>query len=288
MRNDFAVFILSHGRPNRVITIDALKKCGYTGEYYIVCDDEDSKLPEYIKNFGQNRVIVFSKSKVEFDIMDNFPGNKVIVFARNVIFDIAKNMGLKYFWELEDDYHEFTYRPIEYDEDKKKNKLAYYEIKDLDAVIDIFLKFLDVTNAQCVAFAQAGDLLGGASGDARKMPIKRKVMNTLFCDVDKPFTFIGRMNDDVNTYLSLGKVGKLFFHITNVAVVQDETQKTKSGNTVAYLNMGTYVKSFYSVMVAPNACKVKFMRSNHPRIHHKINWDNAVPKIISSDFKKEN
>jgi hypothetical protein len=91
----------------------------------------------------------------------------------------------------------------------------------------------------------------------------------------------------VNTYLSLGKVGELFFHITKVAVVQDKTQQTKSGNTVSYLKFGTYVKSFYSVMVHPSACKVKMMRSNHPRLHHKINWDNAVPKIISSDFKKE-
>jgi len=286
MRNDFAVFILSHGRADNVRTVDTLKRCGYTGKWYIVCDDEDSQISKYQDNFGVENVLIFSKQKVDFDIMDNFAGNKVIVFARNVIFNFAKELGLKYFWELEDDYHEFTYRPIEYSEEKGKNILAYYKIYDLDKVIDIFLKFLDTTNALCVAMAQAGDLLGGACGDAKKAPIKRKVMNTLFCRVDRPFTFVGRMNDDVNTYLGLGKVGKLFFHITSVAVVQDETQKTKSGNTESYLKFGTYVKSFYSVMIHPSACKIKMMRSNHPRIHHKINWNNAVPKIISGRYKK--
>lgn len=286
MRSDFAVFILSHGRADNVKTVDTIRRCGYTGKWYIVCDDEDSQLSKYQENFGKEHVLIFSKSNVKFDVMDNFDGNKVIVFARNVIFDFAKKLGLTYFWELEDDYHEFTYRPIEYSEVKNRNILAYYRIVNLDAVIDAFLKFLDASGALCVAMAQAGDLLGGACGDAKKMPIKRKVMNTLFCRVDKPFTFVGRMNDDVNTYLSLGKVGNLFFHITNVAVVQDETQKTKSGNTISYLYFGTYVKSFYSVMIHPSACKVKMMRSNHPRLHHKINWDNAVPKIISGRYKK--
>lgn len=286
MRNDFAVFILSHGRADKMRTVDTLARAGYTGKWYIVCDDEDEQIPKYQENFGVDNVLIFSKSKVDFDIMDNFDGNKVIVFARNVIHDFARDLGLTYFWELEDDYHEFTYRPIEYNEEKRRDELAYYVIKDLDSVIDAFLKFLDTTGALCVAMAQAGDLLGGASGDARKMPIKRKVMNTLFCRVDKPFKFVGRMNDDVNTYLSLGKVGQLFFHITSTAVVQDETQKTKSGNTVSYLKFGTYVKSFYSVMIHPSACKIKMMRSNHPRIHHKINWNNAVPKILSGRYKK--
>lgn len=286
MRDDFAAFILSHGRADKVKTVNALQKQGYTGKWYIVCDDEDQQLPEYEKRFGKDHVLVFSKNFIDFDIMDNFEGNKVIVYARNIMFDLAKSLGLTYFWELEDDYHEFCYRPIEFDPKKGRDKLAYYKLKNLDAVIEVFLKFLDTTGALSVAMAQAGDLLGGVQGDAKNVPIKRKAMQTFFCRVDRPFKFVGRMNDDVNTYLSLGKVGKLFFHITNVAIVQDETQQHKSGHSVIYSQMGTYVKSFYSVMLCPSACKVHMMRSNHPRLHHKINWNHAVPKIISGDFKK--
>lgn len=286
MRSDFVVFILSHGRANNVVTVDTLKKYGYTGKYYIVCDDEDSQLADYKKRFGEDNILVFSKSAVDFDIMDNFPGNKVVVYARNAVLEFAKKLGVKYFWELEDDYYDFQYRPIEYDEDTGCEKLAYYRITDLDSVIDAFLKFLDNSGALCVAMAQTGDLLGGIQGDVANVPIKRKAMNALFCRTDRPFQFVGRMNDDVNTYLSLGNVGGLFLHITNVALRQEPTQKAKSGNTDSYKFYGTYVKSFYSVMIRPDACRIKMMRSHHPRLHHKINWNNAVPKIISEDFKK--
>lgn len=39
----FAVFILSHGRANNIITIQALKKSNYTGKIYIIIDDEDEQ-----------------------------------------------------------------------------------------------------------------------------------------------------------------------------------------------------------------------------------------------------
>ena len=35
---NFAVFILTHGRPDNVKTIPTLKKCGYTGNIYFIVD----------------------------------------------------------------------------------------------------------------------------------------------------------------------------------------------------------------------------------------------------------
>ncbi|MFQ7049208.1 MAG: hypothetical protein ACLRR1_11145 [Alistipes shahii] len=55
--NGFVAFILTHGRPDRVLTYEKLRKHGYTGKIYIVCDDEDKTLPEYRKRFGD--VLVF-------------------------------------------------------------------------------------------------------------------------------------------------------------------------------------------------------------------------------------
>ena len=98
--------------------------------------------------------------------------------------------------------------------------------------------------------------------------------------------FVGRMNDDVNTYLTQGKVGKLFFQVSNVSLVQLATQSNTGGNTEAYKAYGTYVKSFYSVMTAPNCCKIDLMGRTDKRLHHKINWNNAVPKILNESFKK--
>ena len=37
-----------------------------------------------------------------------------------------------------------------------------------------------------------------------------------FCKTDRPFKFVGRMNDDVNTYVSLGDKGNLFFTVVDI------------------------------------------------------------------------
>jgi hypothetical protein len=69
-------------------------------------------------------------------------------------------------------------------------------------------------------------------------------------------------------------------------LAQMQTQSNSGGNTEAYKTMGTYVKSFYSVMAAPSCCKVSMLITTHPRIHHKIDWNKAVPKIMHERYKK--
>ena len=58
MRDDFAVFILSHGRADRVLTYETLRTQGYTGRIYIVVDTQDSALARYVDQFGE-QVLVF-------------------------------------------------------------------------------------------------------------------------------------------------------------------------------------------------------------------------------------
>ena len=104
MRNDFAVFILTHGRPENVVTYKTLKKQGYTGKIYIVIDNEDGKAEEYRKKFG-DQVVVFDKLAVSktFDTADTQTDRRTIVYARNACFDIARDGGVRYFLELDDD-----------------------------------------------------------------------------------------------------------------------------------------------------------------------------------------
>lgn len=282
--NNYAVFILSHGRPTNVITYQSLRKQGYTGKIYIIVDDEDKTIDEYKVKY-KNEVIVFSKKEYQntFDIMDNFVGNKVIVYARNACYDIARQLKLDYFFEYEDDYTQFQYRYID------KDSLRGTQIKSLDVIFDAMITCLNETNANTIAFAQGGDFIGGA-GAFKNNTFKRKAMNSFVFKVNQnkadDIIFVGRMNDDVNTYLSLGKVGKLFFQISNINLVQLATQSNSGGNTDAYKAYGTYVKSFYSVMIAPNCCKISLMGRTDKRIHHSIQWKNAVPKILEEKYKK--
>ena len=110
-------------------------------------------------------------------------------------------------------------------------------------------------------------------------------MNSFFCKVDKPFTFIGRINEDVNTYTTLGSRGELFLTIAILDLIQSPTQSNSGGMTDLYKSLGTYTKSFYTVMTSPSCVYVDVMGTSHKRIHHKVNWEACCPKIISDKFK---
>ena len=282
MPKNHAVFILSHGRPDNVITFRTLRNSGYTGKIYIIVDDEDKQVERYRENFG-DQVIVFKKSDYDgrFDIMDNFGGRKVIVFARHACYDIARSLGLDYFCEFEDDYVSFWFKY------EKDGVLLSRPMKSLDGCLESMIELLSSTGSSCVAFAQGGDYMGG---DFASNQYKRKCMNTLILKVNEDpkddVKFIGRMNDDANTYLSQGMVGKLFFQIADACVIQIQTQKSEGGNSEAYKKFGTYVKSFYSVMISPSSCKIGVLGETNFRIHHKIQWRYTVPKILRETFKK--
>ena len=285
MKNkNFAVFILTHGRPDNVITYKTIRKAGYTGDIYIIIDNEDKTAEQYYKNFGRESVIMFDKAEIAktFDEADNFDDRRAIVYARNACFDIAKELGLTHFLQLDDDYTGFEYR-ITGGNGYPKHKFTIKS--NLDIIIDWMVSYLKAIKAASIAFAQGGDFIGGVAGMS-SYKIKRKCMNSFFCSTDNRFYFQGRMNEDVNIYTLLGGQGNLFLTIPFVMLRQKATQTNTGGMTDIYLNSGTYIKSFYTVMFSPSCCKVGMMSTTHSRLHHRIRWDNAVPVLISEEHKK--
>ena len=89
---DYCVFILTHGRPNNVLTYKTLQKCGYNGDVFLVVDDEDETAQQYYDNFGIQNVFIFNKRELadNIDEANNFDNRKVIVHARNYCFQLAK------------------------------------------------------------------------------------------------------------------------------------------------------------------------------------------------------
>lgn len=274
MRN-FAAFILTHGRPESVVTYRTLARGGFTGKTYFIVDDEDATADDYRLKYGSEQVISFDKKK-QADAIDegnNFDNRKVIVHARNACFDIAEKLGVTHFVQLDDDYHFFGFRM---DDSGAKT------IKNLDDVFSAMCDFLDSTKAHTIAFAQGGDNIGGFCG----LKMKRKAMNSFFCRTDRRFTFVGSINEDVNSYTRLGSVGVLFFTFTGLQLNQPVTQSKSGGMTDIYLKMGTYIKSFTSVLYCPSSVKVSMMGRQDQRVHHSINWTAACPMIVPSGTAK--
>ena len=282
---DFAVFILTHGRPNNVKTLVTLKKCGYTGDVYFIVDNEDKTIEEYQRNFGKEWVKIFDKKYYadKVDEGNNFDERRTITHARNASFDIAKELNIIYFIELDDDYSSFEWRY----ESKCGKKLLVHKITNLDYVFDRYIDFYKITNFLAIAFAQGGDFIGGVENPyVKKRPLIRKCMNSFICSTERQFQFVGAMNEDVNTYTTLGSRGYLFGTIPMISLVQAATQSNKSGITDMYLRYGTYCKAFTTTMMHPSGVKVSMIHSNFSRIHHSIRWNNTVPCILSEAYKK--
>mgnify|MGYP007089737897 CR=1 FL=1 len=278
---NFAAFILTHGRPDKVITWDTLKKSGYTGRTYLILDDEDETADAYRERFGSENVITFSKADAAktFDICDNITEHRGVVYARNAAFQIAKDLGLDYYVQLDDDYTDFLYRYVE------DEVIRSGQIRSLDDIADAMCQLLDDTGATCVAWSQGGDHMGGVGGPIRK-GVLRKAMNSMFFRVDRPTTFLGRINEDVNAYVVHGARGDIFLTVMGLQLNQVQTQKSSGGMTELYLDNGTFVKSFYSVVLAPSCVSIRTMGRTDRRYHHSVKWSNAVPKILSDKYRK--
>lgn len=285
LRKDFCVFILSHGRADNVATLKILQRFNYSGPWFIVIDDLDEQQVEYKRIFGDEHVIVFDKRKAALitDAVDNFHDLRSVVYARNELWNIARRLGFRYYLMLDDDYKTLDWRFL-----KNHGKtLGEQAVQNLDLAFEAILEFLD-SGPDYVALAQGGDFLGGATNEKvvqRKLP--RKIMNTFFCDTQKEFRFLGIFNDDVNAYVDGGMRGKVFFTLIDLAITQAPTQQNDGGLTDIYLDYGTYVKSFYSIIIQPSAIKINMMGDKFRRVHHMVKWNNCVPKILSDRWKKK-
>ncbi len=281
---EFAIFILTYGRPEKVFTIKSLRSAGYTGKIYLVCSTDDPTVDKY-KELHEN-VIVFDKGdyKGKFDICDNFLKDNVVVYARNAIFSIVRELGYTYFIVLDDDYTSFRYAT----DDKYDYITKNTAIRDLDTIFRIYMDYYISLppNVKTLAFAQGGDFIGGPGSNVWKRKFNRKAMNAFFLSVDRPFSVIGRINEDVNTYVEGSTRGEIFITLAWIRLEQAATQANTGGLTEFYIATGTYLKSFYTVIVAPSCTRINLMGCSSMRLHHTIYWNNCAPYILHEKHKK--
>ncbi len=271
---DFAVFIMVYGRPEKNWTRETLLKSGYTGKIYLVGDNSDEKIDEYKKIYGKE-LLVFDKKEVskKYDSGDNSADLRSTMYAANHVFELAKEKNIRYFCLMCDDYYCISYR---YKSGSRKIR------KGIDVVFDKMIDFYKSTNIKTIAFSQGGDHIGGFN-----TKFKRKAMNSFFLSTERRFDFLGRLNEDITTYVNLGGKGGVFCSFPFIQLDQKDTQQTKKGLTEVYKDNGTYVKSFFSVMYNPSCVKVSMMNIKNQRMHHRVNWKNAVPMIIKEKNKKQ-
>jgi hypothetical protein len=292
--DSFAALILTNGRPDNVVTYRALREAGYTGRIYLVIDDQDATGDAYRERYGAEWVVEFDKEAIaaRVDTADGSTDRRAILFARVAAFDIARDLGLDYHVQLDDDYPLFHYRsanpgPLGGTHDAKR-------VRSMDDVFRAMIRLLEDTGALTVAFSQGGDQMNLKT--VWKQGYTRKAMNSFVVRTDRPIPFVGRMCEDVCAYTLFGSRGELFLSVPHVRLIHNPTMKQRGGMTEAYIGMGlddgpapdvgAYVKSFTPIMMSPSFVQIQKMGSTHARLHHRVEWNNAVPKILDPRLQK--
>lgn len=61
MRDDTVLFIITHQRAEKQLTLNYLKKAGYSGEIFLVVDNKDKDLEMYKKKYKDTVKITYKK-----------------------------------------------------------------------------------------------------------------------------------------------------------------------------------------------------------------------------------
>lgn len=109
----YAVFICTHGRPNRQSTLQALREAGYLGMIFLVLDDEDDTAQGYVKYENDHtKILVFNKQewidRSETGIPEDI--RSTVLYAKNFCEHMASDIfNLDAYILADDDLLKFYY-----------------------------------------------------------------------------------------------------------------------------------------------------------------------------------
>ena len=279
MNNDFAVFILSNGRPNKVKTIDALRNIGYNGSVFIVCDNEDVTLQQYKDKYGESIIVFNKKQYAEItDTMTNSGNVKSVVFARNAVQDIAKQMGLDCFAVADDDIDGIKIRK------NCDGKLVARKIKKGNLLFKDLCKILKSSKCvYAVGIASDGSYIGGVDGRYQKGLDIGRANQFFIHQVSKQVEYKGISNEDEIAYSKYSELGKLFVEVMDISKSSPERGTNLGGLNEMYKSMNSYTINFYSIISRPDCIKLALKNDEYKLIKK---WEYAVPKILNERYKR--
>ena len=273
-KNNFAIFIISHGRAETMTTYNELMKRKCSSPVYIIVDNQDKQVEAYQQKY--ENVVVFDKEAMydKTDTLDNFHRLTSAVYARNFCFELARKLKLKYFAMLDDDIYRFCVKFAE------NQKMIYKDLKNIEKAFELYLDYMDQANIDCLGFGNEGGYIGGINGKFAK-GYGRTTNQAMIMRSESDIQFLGTQNEDLNIVFK--NFDKLFMELYLVSITTPVRASNSGGNSTDYDTAGMYVSNFYSVIVNPSCCMLTINGSKV--VLHKFE-NKFCPKIISGVYKK--
>ena len=290
MREDFAIFICTHGRPDRQLTLNALLNCGYTGKVYLVLDDTDITIQQYIDNFGSDMLLIFNKNHYINTVNTSMshPYYKCILYAKCAVEDIAKNMELSAFVIADDDLTGFSLRyPI-------GTSLKRFKIRSIDEILTLYIDYLLTTNTSILGIGHGGTYFGGVSvfddSTMSKLINLGVPYNFIFRNVSIPISWTSAFGEDDVTNNANSIIGNVVSVLPFMQLsIVPSGSKSEGGMQEVYVTENRFKLMFYIFLHNPTSVKLVIKRQ-----FGVVQWDilrnrnNVCPKIMSESYRKEN
>jgi hypothetical protein len=286
MRNDFAVFICTHGRPHNQLTLETLLNSGYNGRWYLVVDDTDSTIQEYIDEYGADNIIIFDKNYYinsdRFDNGDNQLHAKCILYAKRAVEDIARAYGYKYFAVADDDITELSIRY------KVGNHLKRIKAKHLDDILEACIDLMDDTTGG-FGFGTVLSYFSGVNTSFEKALHGSCVLPCQFVvrNASVRVDWISWFAEDNITLLQSGCLGIKWLRILFVQqmTVPVGDPKCVGGMADTYRSHDSYTLNFNLIKQCPNRVFLHQSRTTGI-LCLSIKAKNSFPRLISGRYKK--
>lgn len=275
--------ICTHGRPKTQHTLSLLRSCGYTGDIYLVVDDEDNTVEELKANYSELGAIVSMFNKEHyFQTMDkgtNENHRACILYAKGYCEDLARELGLDAFVIADDDLLSFRFRYCDGDS-LKSQKIT----SNLDAVLEAYVEYMLSSNISATGFGFTQFYFTGVDSFGYENMQKYRVpYNFVFRNTKHRVDWLSWFGEDVISGVYYNKIGQIW---TATPLVQQEIfplATQEGGMKDVYDGNQSIRLAMQNLMYLPSEIKPFLYKGKYMAA---IKRENAFPKIISGSFKK--
>lgn len=276
----FAIFVCTHGRPREQLTLKALREAGYTGDIYLVVDDEDNTVCELykygcvVKKFCKQDYI----DKMDIGVRRECAKRGVILYAKQACEDFAKALGLDAFGIADDDFTGFRFR---YEEGTTlKSQIMH---TTFDKMIEYYLDFL-LGNNLCMTSIGTNQMFMGGQLTSEKISSFRVPYSFVFRNTSIEFDWVSELFEDVISETIKTQQGYFMMQMPFVQLnLKPLYAGAEGGMTKAYQSVSFVGKLFSVVQYLPSCAKITSGRNSAV---YTLSKENAFPKLISSHYKK--
>lgn len=278
MRNDVAVFIITHNRAEKQLTFNCLRKAGYSGEIYLVVDNQDKELEIYKKNY-KDKLLIFDKKEYAVNVdthINKFPMNGAL-FARNACVDFAKKLRKKFYFVCDDDIRRLNIK------DGHSGKMVTQKIsKNVDKVIESLVRYLEDTNITAIGMPEDGAYIGGMNGYV-KDGVKFTLSKFMLYRTDDPVIYESIMWEDTAAVIRDLQIGKVEFSPMILSTNTPENGTNAGGCKEMYAKSSNYTNVFMVLMSRPDVIMIVPKKNDFTM---KINSKALRPYILNERYRK--